>query len=188
SIPESAGGARGPATTTRPKPCSTAACTAKRYWTSPEPASPLQDRASGEKLRGADGGKHGGELPRPATPSGELPAEKGFCYSFPADEHQHEGRRVGGDVGVDVTCAPRFEHQRTVVEDHYHASTSAQAQLETGSERSGFLLVHEGGGRQGRDERKHGALDREQSVVTLYRPRAPGGVGDVVAMDQTFLE
>jgi hypothetical protein len=63
------------------------------------------------QLRGAHDGEHAGELPRPRPPSGELPFEKRFPYSLSADENQHESRRVGRDMCVNVTCAPRVEGQ-----------------------------------------------------------------------------
>jgi hypothetical protein len=105
-----------------------------------------------------------------------------------ADEHQHESRGVGRDVGVSITCARSVERQRTAVEDKQRASTSTQAQFEAGSEGSGLVLVQESSGRQSRDKLKRGALDREQSVVTLYWPLAPSDSGDVMAVDQAFLE
>jgi hypothetical protein len=85
---------------------------------------------------------------------------------------------------MSVTVRPR----RTAVEDHQCTSAATQPHIEAGSEGSAFRLVHQRGGRQCRDERKHAALDREQSVVTLDRPRAPGGSGDVMAMDRAFLQ
>jgi hypothetical protein len=62
-------------------------------------------------LRGAHDGEHAGELPGPRPPSGQLPFEERFPYSLSADEYQHEGRGVGRDVCVDVTCARRVEGQ-----------------------------------------------------------------------------
>jgi hypothetical protein len=57
-------------------------------------------------LRGTDDGEHAGKLPWPEAPSGELSAEKRFPYSLSTDEHQHERRGVGRQVGVNVACAP----------------------------------------------------------------------------------
>src|SRR5438128_684431 len=88
------------------------------------------------RLRRAQRGEQLRQLPWPSAPSDDLARQQRLPYRSTAQQHEEQGSRVRGDMGIGGLFSNGVDAQRAVDDYELTASAAAEAEVDTRAERS----------------------------------------------------